>query len=58
MSQSSLSLNLEVLPKAVFILEAAGYIVTVAPPELWQHRHILNAWNPATGDGYLLGLMN
>lgn len=42
------------LNHAKLVLEAAGLIVTVAPIELWQHRHILNAWNPTTGDGYLI----
>jgi hypothetical protein len=37
------------------MLEAAGYIVNYADPELLQHRHLITAYNRETREGYLIG---
>jgi hypothetical protein len=43
------------LYQTVAILEQASYTVTFAPVELWQHRCILTAWHPVTGEGFMVG---
>lgn len=50
-----LSIDLDKLNQAQIILEQAGYVVTTAPIDLWPHRNIINAYNPVTGEGYLIG---
>jgi hypothetical protein len=50
-----LSLDLEKSQNAKFILEQAGFTVTIAPSELWPFRCILVAYNSQTREGYLIG---
>jgi hypothetical protein len=50
-----LSFDLDKLQKAKLTLQQAGFIVTIAPIELWPFRCVLVAHNPQTGEGYLIG---
>lgn len=49
------TVNNKNLIRVFALLEQAGFIVTFCPPELWQHRALLSAYNPETRDGYLIG---
>jgi hypothetical protein len=46
-----LTVDLAKLQLAILLLEQAGYVVTIAPVDLWQHRAILSIWHPVKQDG-------
>lgn len=54
-SRKFITLDTEKLYQAVWLLEQAGFTVTTAPIELWQFCCILTAYDPVTGEGYLIG---
>ncbi|MGL4608128.1 MAG: hypothetical protein ACRCYY_00360 [Trueperaceae bacterium] len=52
---TAITVNPQKFQEAVSVLENAGHTVTFAPIELWSHRCVLTAFNPVTGEGYLIG---